>query len=352
MTDILKRYFNIDAVKKMLFSKTVGTAAFFGEAVFCGMELYDVYAADRDKTGLIAAAAARCDDRLLKDALRIAADEINVSCEGADEYFFGSRQDFKRRGIAIPEAVSRTDFSKYSVLFASRDGEFAGFLLFREKILSLAKSAVEFLKDNKIKTVIIGKEKSLENIASRLCANESRRAILKIEREKVLQELRKSDKIVVIESADDIEKCINDVFFEKKLHSVKLLGIICTAAVAVSCAFLAFLPWLVLLAAANTAAFIFYSSVSVRQAALCLPDITEEEKMFGKVNYTMHIGGMSCAHCSARVKSTLESIRGVSASVSLEEKVARIKCPASLDANKLSEAVSGAGFTVVSVEKV
>ena len=74
--------------------------------------------------------------------------------------------------------------------------------------------------------------------------------------------------------------------------------------------------------------------------------------MFGKVQYTMHIKGMSCAHCSARVKCALEAIRGVSATVSLEEKVARIKCSASLDAGKLTEAVTSAGFTVESVEKV
>ena len=182
--------------------------------------------------------------------------------------------------------------------------------------------------------------------------NETKRAILRIEREKVLQEVAKSDKIIVIENSCDIEKCAEGVFADKKLRSVRLLAMICAAVLALFCTFLTFAPWLFVFAAVNTAVFISYSSISARRAVFALPDITEEEKMFGKVNYTMHIGGMSCAHCSARVKSTLESIRGVSASVSLEEKVARIKCPASLDVNKLSEAVSGAGFTVVSVEKV
>lgn len=74
--------------------------------------------------------------------------------------------------------------------------------------------------------------------------------------------------------------------------------------------------------------------------------------MFGKVNYTMKIDGMNCAHCSARVKTALESLKGVSANISLEEKLARIKCPASTDADTLAKAVSDIGFTVVSTERV
>lgn len=74
--------------------------------------------------------------------------------------------------------------------------------------------------------------------------------------------------------------------------------------------------------------------------------------MFGKVNYTIRVEGMSCSHCAAHVKTALESIRGVSANVVLEEKVAHVKCPASLDAQKLSAAVTDAGFTVAAVERV
>ena len=74
--------------------------------------------------------------------------------------------------------------------------------------------------------------------------------------------------------------------------------------------------------------------------------------MFGKVHYTMQINGMSCAHCSARVKTALESLRGTSAQISLEEKCARVKCPASLDAETLTKAVTAAGYTVLSCERV
>ena len=66
----------------------------------------------------------------------------------------------------------------------------------------------------------------------------------------------------------------------------------------------------------------------------------------------MKINGMSCTHCSARVKTALESLRGVSAKVSLEEKTAHIKCPASTTAETLEKAVTDVGFTVVSTERV
>ncbi len=74
--------------------------------------------------------------------------------------------------------------------------------------------------------------------------------------------------------------------------------------------------------------------------------------MFGKVNYTIHVEGMSCSHCAAHVKTALESIRGVSASVELDEKLAHVKCPAALDEKQLADAVTEAGFTVASIERV
>ena len=85
------------------------------------------------------------------------------------------------------------------------------------------------------------------------------------------------------------------------------------------------------------------------------PEIHVEEErpaMFGKVNYTIHVEGMSCSHCAAHVKTALESIRGVSADVVLDEKVAHVKCPAALDEKQLAAAVTEAGFTVASVERV
>ena len=78
----------------------------------------------------------------------------------------------------------------------------------------------------------------------------------------------------------------------------------------------------------------------------------EEDDMFGKIQYTMKIDGMSCAHCSARVKTALESLRGISAQISLEEKTARVKCPMSTDAQTLVAAVTDAGYTVLSCERV
>ena len=74
--------------------------------------------------------------------------------------------------------------------------------------------------------------------------------------------------------------------------------------------------------------------------------------MFGKVHYTMKIDGMSCTHCSARVKTALETLRGTSAEISLDEKTARVKCPASLGAEALTKAVTEAGYTVLSCERV
>ena len=74
--------------------------------------------------------------------------------------------------------------------------------------------------------------------------------------------------------------------------------------------------------------------------------------MFGKVNYTIHVEGMSCSHCAAHVKTALEAIRGVSADVVLDEKIAHVKCPSALDEKQLVDVVTDAGFTVASIARV
>ena len=45
--------------------------------------------------------------------------------------------------------------------------------------------------------------------------------------------------------------------------------------------------------------------------------------LFGKkYEYKVYVDGMSCGHCSARVEAAFNEIKGVSAKVNLEEKIA------------------------------
>ncbi len=347
------------------------TAVFCYDAVNTGREeLYDVFAADGEKMRLLSIAAAvsrgckyRYAQAIQKAALDMAqkkaeakvladnAEGISAMVDG-EKYFLGNKRFMKSCGVILPEGVRRADFSGYSVVYAACKMEFLGFLLFRDEISSEARRAFSFFRENGIRTVLLGYGRGMDLAAKRLLADETRTAVLKIEKEKVLQEMKKSDKIIVVETSRDIQKCVRLFFFGKGILRLRKVNVICVAVLAVVCAIFAAVPLLSLLFAVNTAAFMLYNSLTLRRICPDMPDITEEEKMFGKVQYTMHIGGMSCAHCSARVKSSLESFRGVSAKISLEDKVAHIKCPASLDVNKLSAAVTEAGYTVSAVEKV
>lgn len=71
----------------------------------------------------------------------------------------------------------------------------------------------------------------------------------------------------------------------------------------------------------------------------------EEEKM-----YTMKIEGMMCPHCQAAVTKALNALEGVKAEVNLEKKEAYVEVQGTLTKEDLKNAVTEAGYQVVSVE--
>lgn len=312
---------------QMLGAKTV---VFTEKAVCTGeIELYDLCAADGDKLSLLAAAAAmeQGDTHTFGAALLSAAAQLalplpaaedvlytrgkGVSARiGEDVYFLGNKKALREIGAPIPYAVQHTDFCGYSVLYAAKNGAFHGFFLFRKVAYPTIVPIVRSLNTLGKRTVLLGKDRGTVLLGKRLGMCETKTVLLQREREKVLQELQKRDRIFLIDGMPE-----------------KALG-----------------AWFAAAAQITHPARRHFSPYT--RLAL------EEEAMFGKVNYTMKIEGMNCAHCSARVKTALESLRGVSAKISLEEKLARVKCPASMEAQKLSDAVTEVGFAVVSVERV
>jgi Cu2+-exporting ATPase len=70
-----------------------------------------------------------------------------------------------------------------------------------------------------------------------------------------------------------------------------------------------------------------------------------------KMEKTVHIEGMMCAHCEASVKKALESIEGVeSADASLKDKKAIIKSEKDIDEKMIRERVEDLGYKVTSIE--
>lgn len=66
---------------------------------------------------------------------------------------------------------------------------------------------------------------------------------------------------------------------------------------------------------------------------------------------TMIIEGMMCSHCTGRVEKALSAIPGVSAvEMSLEGKSATLTLSEDVDDKTLTDAVTGAGYEVVSVQ--
>lgn len=66
---------------------------------------------------------------------------------------------------------------------------------------------------------------------------------------------------------------------------------------------------------------------------------------------TIYIDGMSCGHCTARVKAALEQLNGVSSvEVELEAKRAVVETDGSVADNAIRDAVDEAGYDVATIE--
>ena len=64
---------------------------------------------------------------------------------------------------------------------------------------------------------------------------------------------------------------------------------------------------------------------------------------------TMKIEGMMCNHCTGMVTKVLNAIDGVSAEVSLDDKCAYIELSKDVSDDVLKNAVTDAGYEVVSI---
>lgn len=74
------------------------------------------------------------------------------------------------------------------------------------------------------------------------------------------------------------------------------------------------------------------------------------KKEMQNMEKTMKIEGMMCAHCSGRVEKALNDLPGVQASVDLDQKCAKITAPSDISDEMLTQAVTQAGYEVVSLQ--
>ncbi len=65
----------------------------------------------------------------------------------------------------------------------------------------------------------------------------------------------------------------------------------------------------------------------------------------------MKVGGMSCQHCVIRVENALNEMDGIWATVNLSAEQAMVRCKEKPDLDKLRQAVTGSGYSVLSIEQ-
>lgn len=93
------------------------------------------------------------------------------------------------------------------------------------------------------------------------------------------------------------------------------------------------------------------NEVALKQAVKDAGYIPVEYKEEKKMKKVVTVDGMMCMHCVAHVKDALSKVDGVSdVVVSLDEKTATLNCTENLTDQTLIDAVTNAGYTVVSVK--
>ena len=91
-------------------------------------------------------------------------------------------------------------------------------------------------------------------------------------------------------------------------------------------------------------------SSSAPAAQVAVHSIELKNKGEKNMTKTMIVNGMACAHCKARVEAALNAVAGVEkAEVTLDEKKAVVSCSQPVEDSALIQAVTDAGYEVVSV---
>lgn len=350
--------------------------------------LYDLYSVDADKKTLLTHAATAASHATGQYAAAIvrAACELELPRYDATDCFtskygfcatvcgedrrIGDLNFMQKEGVFLPKWVAGIELGGMQPLYAAVGGNLCGILLFYYRTKPDVVAALQRLERiGAIPLLPYDGGMEIRALAEKLFKGEE--AHSPKWREKVLQASKEDDKIrltaggelIATLSEPSLSALVGVVSLCK--CTVRALQFFMFGAFAVIGACLplavALFPWFNLAVISAVCAATFFApllfTVLISRKLRCFTPLEflpeeEETAMFGKVNYTIHVEGMSCSHCAAHVKSALEAIRGVSAKVELEEKIARVKCPTSLDENLLVEAITEAGFTVASVERV
>lgn len=92
-----------------------------------------------------------------------------------------------------------------------------------------------------------------------------------------------------------------------------------------------------------------HSSVKIESVIVSENKKAKEDKGDVVVNRVITIEGMTCGHCSGRVEKALNEIEGVKAVVDLDAKVANVTVEGEVSDEVLKDAVTEAGYEVISI---
>ena len=313
----------------------------------------------------------------------------------------GGKQEFIGQTIVIPEKVKSTaeklaEKGKTPLFFAL-DGEFLGTVAVADTVKEDSAKAVSELKAMGIRTVMLtgDNERTAKAIGEQVGIDEVISGVLPEGKESVVRKYQEKGKVamvgdgindapaltradmgiaigagtdIAIDAADVVlmNSSLPDVpaairLSRKTLRNIKqnlfwaffynTVGIPVAAGVLIPFFGIQLSPMLGAAAMSLSSFCVVTNALRLNFAKIKDKKIINENKETKQMEKIMHIEGMMCAHCEARVKKTLEAMDGVEeAVVSHESGTATLRLSAEVANDVLKTAVENDGYTVVSVE--
>lgn len=317
----------------------------------------------------------------------------------------GNERLMDKSGVSLSQFSSAADAAAQTgeiPLFAAADGEALGLILIADPIKETSARAIAQFKTMNIRTIMLtgDNKRTAESAAKKLGIDETRAELMPGDKAKIVKELQRNGKVamigdgindapalaaadvgialgagqdIAIESADivlmkdDLRDAANAVRLSRAvIRNIKenlfwaliynALGIPLAAGV-----FYPLLGWqlnpMFGAAAMSLSSFCVVTNALRLNLFKCgesggkssvhsLPIVKGDTNGMDKI---IKIKGMMCSHCTGAVSDALNSIDGVSASVSLEDKCAYVTLSAGVSDKTLKKAVTDAGYRVTGI---
>ncbi|MBQ8292810.1 MAG: cadmium-translocating P-type ATPase [Bacilli bacterium] len=302
-----------------------------------------------------------------------------------DTYLVGNPKLLREYGVQVPE-----DNLEFTKIMLAKNDELLGIITFEDEIKEQSASLINTLKNMKIKTVLLSgdNKKVALNLANKLGIDECFAEAMPEDKKNIVEALKQNGKVLMVGdgindavalTAADIGMAIGDgtdiaidsadivIIGQDLLHIVEAINLSKKTieiikmnlfwaffynAICIPVAAGILVPLGIVITPMVGSLMMSLSSVCVVLNSLRLKKIKNVERKEEKImKKTLKVEGMMCKHCQKHVEDALVKVEGVTGVVvDLASKTATVELAKEVSNEQLVQAVTDAGYDVVSVE--